>query len=656
MTEFRATYRLQLTAGFGFEQARELVPYLRDLGISHLYLPPSFQAREGSTHGYDVVDPSSISNELGGEEAFRALVEAVREAGMGIVLDIVPNHMATDDANRFWADRKLRQQFFDIDEVTGRHRRFFDIDHLAALRQEDPEVFEATHALALRLVREGVVDGLRIDHPDGLADPAGYFQRLRDGGARHVWVEKILDPGEHLRDWPVEGTVGYEFLNDAAALFVDPAGEAPLTDLWVEISGDDRRFGEYAFEAKLEQARTAFAPEVARLAREAPARVTGLERALSSLPVYRTYVEPWSGRVEDADRQAIAEAGLPSSLARVLALETAGWDAFVTRFQQTTPPVMAKGVEDTAFYRYARLLALNDVGGDPSRFSLSVEGFHAANRERAARFPRNLLVTQTHDTKRSGDVRARIGALAGMADEFAVHAKRWLTACRSLTSGGAPTPVEQYFIFQTLLGAWPISPERLEGYLEKAMREAKQHTSWIDPDERHETAVQRFAKALLTHREFLRDFVPFQERVAEAGDRAALGQLLLKLTVPGVPDIYQGDELLDLSLVDPDNRRAVDWQARREALSDPPPKLDLIRRALALRARRPEAFAGAYEPLRAGEDAVAFVRGGEVVAGTLLRGEPVEVALPAGDWRDVLGERTLSGSVTLDAITLLERA
>jgi (1->4)-alpha-D-glucan 1-alpha-D-glucosylmutase len=656
MTRLLATYRLQLGGGFGFAEARELVPYLRDLGISHLYLPPSFQAREGSTHGYDVVDPSSISNELGGPEAFDDLVAAVREAGMGIVLDIVPNHMATDDANRFWSDRSLRTKFFDVDEVTGRHRRFFDVDHLAALRQEDPEVFAATHELALRLVREGVVDGLRIDHPDGLADPAGYLQRLRDGGAEHVWVEKILDPGEKLRDWPIEGTVGYEFLNDAAALFVDPAGEAPLTDLWVEISGDDRRFGEHAFEAKLEQARTTFAPEVERLAREAPERVAGLERALASFPVYRTYVEPWSGRVDDADREAISEAGLPSSLARVLALETPGWDAFVTRFQQTTPPVMAKGVEDTAFYRYARLLALNDVGGDPGRFNVSVEDFHAGNRERAERFPRNLLVTQTHDTKRSGDVRARIGALAGMADAFAGHVRTWLNASRSLTSGGAPTAVEQYFIFQTLLGAWPISEERLEGYLEKAMREAKQHTTWVEPDEAHEAAVQSFARALLTHREFLRDFEPFQREVAAAGDRAALGQLLLKLTVPGVPDIYQGDELLSLSLVDPDNRRPVDWEERRAALADPPPKLDLIVRALALRARRPEAFEGAYEPLDAGADAIAFVRGGDVVAGALLRGEPVELQLPEGEWRDVLAERTLSGSVTLDGIALLERA
>jgi (1->4)-alpha-D-glucan 1-alpha-D-glucosylmutase len=470
-----------------------------------------------------------------------------------------------------------------------------------------------------------------------------------------VWVEKILDPGEPLRDWPVEGTVGYEFLNDVCALFVDPAGEAPLTDLWVEISGDDRRFGELAFEAKLEQARTTFAPEVERLLRDAPSRVTGLERALASFPVYRTYVEPWSGRVEDDDREAIAQAGLPGSMARVLALETPGWDAFVTRFQQTTPPVMAKGVEDTAFYRYARLLALNDVGGDPSRFSLSVDAFHRANAERAERFPRNLLVTQTHDTKRSGDVRARIGALAGMADEFAKHTRTWLNACRSLTSGGAPTAVEQHFIFQTLLGVWPISEERLALYLEKAMREAKQHTTWVNVNAAHEAAVQRFARALFTHRDFLRDFVPFQARVAEAGDRAALGQLLLKLTVPGVPDIYQGDELECLSLVDPDNRREVDWDARRAALEDPPPKLDLILRALALRAERPEAFAGAYEPLPAGPDAVAFVRGGDVVAAVLLRGDPVTVTLPVGEWRDVLTDRTFSNTVTLDGLALLTR-
>jgi (1->4)-alpha-D-glucan 1-alpha-D-glucosylmutase len=668
MTELRSTYRLQLGGGFGFAQARALVPYLRELGVSHLYLPPSFQARAGSTHGYDVVDPSAVSRELGGEGELRALADAAHAAGLGIVLDIVPNHMAVDPANRFWTDPRLRRQFFDIDETTGRHRRFFDIDHLAGVRQEDPEVFAATHELALRLVREGVVDGLRVDHPDGLADPAGYLRRLRESGAGHVWVEKILDPGEKLRDWPVNGTVGYEFLNDVAALFVDPAGEAPLTDLWVEVSGDDRRFGEHAFEAKLEQARTAFASEVDRLRREAPRGLTGLERALASLPVYRTYVEPWSGRVEDADREAVAAAGLPASLARVLTLEEDGWGSFVTRFQQTTPTVMAKGVEDTAFYRYVRLLALNDVGGDPSRFSIPVERFHAGNLERAERFPWNLLATQTHDTKRSGDVRARIGAMAGMPERWAELVRRWLAGSRVLTSGGAPDRVEQYLIFQTLAAAWPIEPERLEAYVEKALREAKRNTNWIEPNAAHEEAVKRFCRALYSHREFRRDFDGFAVELAAAGDRAALGQLLLKLTAPGVPDIYQGDELLSLSLVDPDNRRPVDWDARRAALAEvvagaaEPRKLWLIWRALALRARRPSAFRGGYEPLEAGPDAVAYVRGGEVIAAARLRGDgAATVTLPAGRWGDVLDGRELSGRLTVADLTgehgiaLLER-
>jgi (1->4)-alpha-D-glucan 1-alpha-D-glucosylmutase len=666
---FRATYRLQLGGRMGFAQARELLPYLRDLGVSHLYLPPSFQARAGSAHGYDVVDPTRFSEELGGEHEFDALASSARQLGLGLILDIVPNHMATDEGNRYWSDPGRRARFFDIDEETGRHRRFFDIDHLAAVRQEDQEVFAETHTLALRLAREGVVDGLRVDHPDGLADPAGYLRRLREGGAEHVWVEKILDPGEPLRDWPVEGTVGYEFLNDVAALFVDPAGEAPLTDLWVELSGDDRPFADIAFDAKLEQVRGPFAPEADRLRREAPRELDGLERSLASLPVYRTYVEPWSGRVEDADRDAIRAARLPEPLQRVLGLEERGWDAFVTRFQQTTPAIMAKGVEDTAFYRYARLLALNDVGGDPSRFGISVDDFHAGNLERARRFPRNLLITQTHDTKRSGDVRARLGVLAGMPEEWAGHVRRWFEACSRLRG---PDAVERYFIFQTLIGAWPIEPDRLVAYMEKALREAKRNTNWIQPDEAYEDRVKAFCRALFDHRPFLSDFEPFAAAVARAGDRAALGQLLLKLTVPGVPDVYQGDELLALSLVDPDNRRPVDWSRRRQLLAevqggaaptDETRKLWLITRALALRAARPEAFDGAYEPLSAGVDVCAFVRGGSVLAATALRSSvpAATVALPAGEWRDVLADRRLSGSVLVaellgdHGIALLER-
>ena len=633
MTELRCTYRLQLGPGLGFAEARELVPYLRDLGVSHLYLPPSFQARAGSTHGYDVVDPTSISSELGGEEAFRALVAAARDAGLGIVLDIVPNHMAVDDANRYWSDESLRPRFFDVDAETGRHRRFFDIDHLAGVRQEDPDVFDETHRLALSLVREGLVDGLRIDHPDGMADPAGYLRRLAAEGVERIWVEKILDPGEQLRDWPVEGTVGYEFLNDLQALFVDPAGEEALSAL------DPRPFGDLAFEAKLEQASTTFQPEVERLRRIHD--VPDVERLLSSLPVYRTY----DGGRSPEDREVLHEAGLDG----LYDGKPAEW---VARFQQTTPPVMAKGVEDTAFYRYVRLLALNDVGGDPSRFRIDVERFHAANLERQRRFPRNLLITQTHDTKRSGDVRARIGALAGMADEYAALARDWLRP-------GPPDELEQLFVFQTMLGAHPIAEDRVRGYFEKALREAKRNSNWIEPDTEYERRVADFALEVPS----FPGFAEFADKVAEAGHRSAMAQTLLKLTVPGVPDIYQGDELVTLNLVDPDNRRRIDWAKRRALLTEKKgtdplqpageckgsvpdlardvEKLSLIVRALELRRERPEAFAGSYEPLDAGPDVCAYMRGGEILVIAVLREAGQDAAVEGyGPVREVTDGRS----------------
>jgi (1->4)-alpha-D-glucan 1-alpha-D-glucosylmutase len=611
----RAAYRLQLGPGLGFRAARALVPYLRELGVSHLYLSPSLQARPGSTHGYDVIDPTRISEELGGEGEFRELCSA----GLDVLLDVVPNHMAADDANPFWPDPKV----FDIDPVTGRHRRFFDVDELAGVRQEDAEVFESTHRKVLELVREGLVQGLRIDHVDGLADPAGYLVRLRERGARHVWVEKILEPGEELRDWPVEGTTGYEFANDVTALFVDPAGEGPLTELYADLTGERRRFGEVAQEAKLEQARTTFQPELDWLRRlyDEPE----LEEAVAALPVYRTYVEPWSGRVEPEDRDALAD--VPEPLRRVLLLEGRGHDELVTRFQQTTGAVMAKGVEDTAFYRYLRLVALNEVGGNPDRFSLPVDEFHRANLKRAERFPRYLVTTQTHDTKRSGDVRARIGALAGMAEEWAERVRPWRTL---------DDPNEDYLLWQTLVGAWPIERERLETYMEKALREAKVNTSWIEPNERHERRVKEAIGRLYDG--FPDDFEPFAERVARAGREASLGQTLLKLTVPGVPDLYQGDELETLSLVDPDNRRPVDWELRRRLLaSEEPSKLLLIRRTLALRAQRPDDFAGAYELIEAGPETCAFRRGEGVVVDVPLRRAPRPRAESKG-WTNLLPE------------------
>ncbi len=679
---FRATYRLQLGTDLDFAAARELIPYIAELGCSHLYLSPSFQARAGSMHGYDVIDPGRVSDDLGGEKGLRALAEAAHDHGMGMVLDVVPNHMATDEANRFWSDRVLREQFFDVDPVSGRHRRFFDIDELAGVRMEDPEVFQAVSGLALRLLADGVIDGLRVDHPDGLTDPLQYLQRLRDGGAEHVWVEKILDPDEELRaDWPVCGTVGYEFANDVAALFVDPAAEPVLTELYASLTGDARPFTELAAEAKLQQARTAFTPEVERLRRLWP-EASELEEALASLPIYRTYVEPDTARVDAADREALAEAerhGLPAAIRRVLTLDDPSVPAeFVRRFQQTTPPVMAKGVEDTAFYRYVRLLALNEVGGDPGRFGIDIDTFHAGNMKRLSH---NLLVSSTHDTKRSGDVRARLCALTAIPDEWAGAVRSWFEVNTPLRDAklGAPTPAEELLIYQTLVGAWPIDAERLEAYLVKALREAKLSSNWITPDLEHEAAVTRFAVDLLDHGPFRYGFDTVAARVAELGARVALAQTLLKLTVPGLPDIYQGDELWALSLVDPDNRRPVDWAARRNALAalreGAPPtsdtiKLHLVAAALDLRRRRPAAFAdNNYTPIPTGDDTVAFLRGTDVLAAVATRDKATGTAgweLPAvatGRWRDVLTAEeydlpdgaTLAGILGPTGRALLER-
>ncbi len=637
MAGFRATYRLQLTPEFGFAEARELVPYLQELGVSHLYLSPSLQAREGSQHGYDVIDPRHISPALGGEEAFRALAGA----GLGVILDIVPNHMAAVDESPFWRDLALREMFFDVDLRTGFHRRFFDVGELGGIKQEDWEVFWATHAKVIELVREGLVDGVRVDHPDGLADPGEYFERLADAGVEHVWAEKILEPGEELRDWPVDGTTGYEFLNDVMALCVNRDAEAALTGLYEAFTGDTRRFQDISALSKLEVAVNIFEPELRRLHLEV--EVENLPLALASFHVYRTYIQPSKGAVAEADRYEIGRASVSEELRRILFLQAPGNDEFVVRFQQTTGPVMAKGVEDTAFYRYFRLSALNEVGGNPGRFGLSVDEFHEANAKRAARFPLHLLTTYTHDTKRSPDVRARIIALTWLADEWAERVHAWHEEL-----GGLRDPREELLVYQTLAGAAPIERERLDGYLQKALREGKVNTNWLTPNEEHERTVQEYAwrAAALIARD------PFLDRVRAVGRRLALAQLLLKLTAPGVPDLYRGDELEDLSLVDPDNRRPVDWQSRRDALralQDGAPvdaanaKLYVTWKTLGLRAQHADAFAGSYEPVDAGEGVCAFVRGGEVLVAAAVQPD-ADVVLPGG-WRDVLGVEGLALAV-----------
>jgi (1->4)-alpha-D-glucan 1-alpha-D-glucosylmutase len=444
-------------------------------------------------------------------------------------------------------------------------------------------------------------------------------------------VEKILEPGERLRDWPVEGTTGYEFANDVTALFVDPAGEQPLSEVYAELTGERRGFADVAFEAKLEQARTDFRRDFSYLRRLLDH--AELERAAAALPVYRTYVEPWSGKVSAEDRDTLA--ALPDDLRRILLLEERGHDELVVRFQQITGAVMAKGVEDTAFYRFVRLASLNEVGGDPGRFSLPVDEFHRANLERAERFPLHLLTSQTHDTKRSGDVRARIGALAARPGEWRERVLRW----RELT-GGLDDPNEEYLLWQTLVGAWPIGPDRLERYMEKALREAKTSTSWVEPDYRHERRVRELVRSLHANARFRVDLESFVEALAADARRAQLGALLLRLTAPGVPDLYQGDELEALNLVDPDNRRPVDWERRRRALAAAPgpetAKLHLIRTALALRRRRPAAFLGAYVPVEAGQDVCAYRRGADVLVSVPLRA--AASFDPGGGWRELLPE------------------
>jgi len=620
MTTVRATYRLQLGPDLTFAGARALVPQLAQLGISHLYLSPSFEAREGSTHGYDVVDPRVVSRVLGGEGGLRALADAAHGAGLGLVLDIVPNHMAADDANPFWADEGLRAQFFDIDRDTGFARRFFDIDHLVGVRVEEPEVFEATHALALRLVAEGVVDGLRIDHPDGLADPAGYLRRLRDRGVEQVWVEKIVDPGEELRpSWPVSGTTGYEFLNDVLGVFVDPAAEEELTRAYCRTAGDARAFGDIAAEAKAEQAAGTFAREVAWLQRLWPDAPGDVAAAVCALPVYRTYIDEDGVSAQDA--AVLREAGVE--------WVAEGPRDFVTRWQQTTPPVMAKGVEDTAFYRYGRLLALNDVGGDPSRFGMPVAHLHEANARRAAGWPQAMLTLQTHDTKRSADVRARLAAVTWLTDE-------WLALAEAVVPT-APDPAEGWFFLQTVVAA-PVGEDRLRAYVEKALRERKWSSSWVEPDLAHERRVADWV-AGLPDREDVRAFAA---RLAEVAAPVVLGQKLLQLTAPGVPDVYQGDEDELVALVDPDNRRPVDWAALRRG--DPSPKLALTRAALGLRL----APGMSYEPLAAGEDAIAYLRdGGRVFVAVAVRPGVALPDPPAGRWREAF---------SAPGVMLLERA
>jgi (1->4)-alpha-D-glucan 1-alpha-D-glucosylmutase len=780
-----STYRVQLRPpggghpGFGFADAADALPYLALLGVTHLYCSPYLQATPGSAHGYDVVDHSQLNSELGGAADFDRLVAACRQAGLGMILDVVPNHMAVSEPesqNAAWwsvlrdGPASPYADWFDIDwdsrdnpgrvlvpilgaplgealaelavdgdriryydhevpiapgtlvegdllatleaqhyrlchwKVAGEeldYRRFFDVTTLVGVRVEVPAVFDETHRIVVQQVRDGVLDGLRIDHPDGLADPGGYLDRLAEAtGGAWVVVEKILEPGESLpADWACSGTTGYDALNDVMGLFVDPAGEQPLTALWSSLTGDPSSYEDVVASTKRLVLSDVLAAEVNRLtdvgiavcAADPALRDTtrrafreALVEVLASFGVYRAYLPPAGPADATAQafvRQAVeaATASLPARADEIaligrlaLAQGPRGPQAeeFVTRFQQTCGPVMAKGVEDTAFYRYLRLSALNEVGGDPGRFGLPLEEFHAGCLRTQREWPVSMTTLSTHDTKRSEDVRARLVLLSQSPTAWGETVTRWSALAAGHRSPAGPDHVTEQLIWQSLVGAWPLSADRAVGYLEKATREAKARTSWLDPVPEFDEAVASFVRAVLSDAALTAEVGSFVEELAPAWRVTALAQKLVQLTMPGVADTYQGTELFDLSLVDPDNRRRVDYADRRrllEALDGGPvpdvddsgrAKLHVVSRALRLRREHPEWFLAdaSYEPLDAGGRAVAFCRSGQVVTVAPVRAVHTErrgwgddsVWLPEGSWHNLLtGTKSAGGPVLL---------
>lgn len=743
----RATYRLQLRAGMDFAHAAGLVPYLASLGISHLYLSPPFAASPGSTHGYDIVDPNRFDDELGGEEGFVHLRRALDEYGLGLILDIVPNHMGIGRSNAWWWDVLCHGQsspyahFFDIDfaadldgklvlpilaapleEVLARgdlqvvqdgaehllaygderfplsagctdpqdlprtldeqsyrliewrkgtlarnYRRFFNIDRLAGLRVEDPEVFEASHELILDLARRQLIQGLRIDHVDGLTDPKAYLDRLQERltdvrtntSPFYVVVEKILIGEEQLpRDWPVSGTTGYEFAGSVLGVLISRAGLDRLAELAGRFTGLSQDYGAIVRAAKQEVLDGLFAGEFAALVSkmsevaamdEALAGVA-LRRLLTAFPVYRTYAagDRWSAADLGVLEQAFDRAGEEAEPDVRLALDrlerlfargrTDQTAKILQAFQQLSAPLMAKSVEDTAFYRYHRLLALNEVGGEPDSVGCRPEEFHRHAAARLQHCPDTMLCTATHDTKRGEDARARLAVLSEVPEDWETAAWRW----REMNAHLSPVhPADEYAFYQSLVGAWPVNlrpndrigthqlRDRLVTWLLKALREGKERSDWNDPDIAYEECAVAFVHGSMEcGGEFLKSVADFTRWINPAAQANTLGQLLLKLTSPGVPDIYQGTEFLELSLVDPDNRRSVDFAARMRALAEPEEhlesnKLEILRAALALRGRQPYLFArGRYHPL-----AIEGAKSSNVLAYGRVDGERVAITV-----------------------------
>lgn len=799
----RATYRLQFNSEFTLTHARELAPYLSQLGISHVYASPLLKACPGSTHGYDICDFQMLNPELGTERDLETLHEELARHSMGLILDIVPNHMGiAGPENRWWQDVLARGKasryagFFDIDwnssdprlrgkvvlpilpdyyhrelqrgairlahhngvlqlqcgevrllvspatlqrvgdsnssavvekinkspdrideivrmqnyvpmywrtgETVLNYRRFFTITGLAGLRIEEASVFEQSFSLVKQWLEKGWVNGLRVDHVDGLRNPEQYLQRLRQAvpGAWIV-IEKILGPGEGLcPSWPVSGTTGYDFLNDVCGLFIDPLGEKRFSKLYRDFTGDRAKYSTIVHQKKRQIIQGDFAAETNRLTElllEIAAAhwrcrdftrtelCQGWTEVAIGLPVYRTYVGTGTTEVAERDLRVIHDAATAARKARpelppelfdfieeLLLFRRRGMieDDFVRRFQQLTGAIMAKAAEDTAFYCYNRFIVLNEVGGDPGRFGLSVAAFHQMCRRRQEAWPHSMNSVSTHDTKRGADVRARLCLLSQMPQEWAQTVRRWAKLNDHNRTGNWPDQKTEYFLYQTLVGAWPLSRQRIVDYMQKAVREAKEHTDWNRQVPEYEQALRSFIEGALDNSDFMADLKRFVSSLEDDARVTSLAQTLVQLTAPGVPDLYQGGELWDLSLADPDNRRPVDlarrkqmlataqtldadkaWQQRPSGMS----KLWLIWKVLETRRRFAACFsaAGRYAALtvRGAKAAhvVAFARGGNVVtiAPRLVRGikghwSNTTVKLPAGRWHNALTNEDVS--------------
>jgi (1->4)-alpha-D-glucan 1-alpha-D-glucosylmutase len=756
-----ATYRLQVTADFSLLEAAAVTGYLSELGVGAVYLSPLLRSTTGSRHGYDVVDHRLVDPARGGDVGLATLAQACRAAGLGLVVDIVPNHMgvAAPAENHAWWDvlRLGRKSpfaaWFDIDwrinngrilipvlgddadpatdlrveggeltyyehrypiapgtgegssaavhdrqhyqlvsfrfaDTSQNYRRFFAETELASLRVEDPAVFEATHAEILRWVSEYAVTGLRIDHPDGLVNPGRYLDRLA-AAVPGCWitVEKITEPGERLPSvWPVAGMTGYDALSEVNALLVDPDAEDAMTELYVELTGDDRDFEQQVADGKRMVVTTIMQAEVRRLARLVPEidnAVEAIAELAIAFPVYRSYLPLGAQYLAEAVRRA--ERRRPQLVATIEAilprLSDPG-DELCVRFQQLTGAIMAKGVEDTAYYRYSRFIGLNEVGGYPGTFGSGIAEFHTSQQRRAEASPAGMTTLSTHDTKRGEDIRARLAVLAELPDE-------WADTARALMAlAPVPNAAFGYLLWQSAvaLPALPIialhavpnqtsagagrtsDPRRarFHAYAEKAMREAAAGTGWVDQDEEFEQAVHAAVDAAYDNPRMHELIASLSARIEPHGWVNSLSQKVIQLTMPGVPDAYQGTELWDDSLVDPDNRRPVDFVFRHAALtalSEPPvlddtglAKLWVVSRALRARRDRPELFSG-YAPLVVDgprqKHLVAFDRGGAITLATRLPvglsaaggwGDTV-LPLPPGRYRDVFTGSSYSGEL-----------